>query len=66
MRQRSYLVHKVHSKQSHKAVSKSEAIKKETVTFMKYVDFECVRKHDWKLLKYDIILTPFYLISNMN
>ena len=33
---------------------------------MKYVDFECVRKHDWKLLKYDIILTPFYLISNMN
>ena len=44
MRQRSYLVHKVHSKQSHKAVSKSETIKKETVTFMKYVDFECVRK----------------------
>ena len=54
-------IHKVHSKQSHKAVSKSEAIKKETVTFMKYVDFARVRKYDFKLLKYDIISTPFYL-----
>ena len=55
-------IHKVHSKQSHKAVSKSEAITKETVTFMKYVDFARVRKYDFKkLLKYDIISTPFYL-----
>ena len=48
-------IHKVRSKQSHKAVSKSEAFKKETVTFMKYVDFAHVCKYDLKkLLKYDI------------
>ena len=55
-------MHKVRSKQSHKAVTKSDAIKKETVTFMKYVDFARVHKYDLrKLLKYDIISTPFYL-----
>ena len=55
-------IHKVRSKQSHKAVTKSDAIKKETVTFMKYVDFARVHKYDLrKLLKYDIISTPFYL-----
>ena len=55
-------IHKVSSKQSQKAVSKSEAIKKKTVTFMKYVDFARVRKYDLKKsLKYDIISTPFYL-----
>ena len=48
-------IHKVRSNQSHKAVSKSEAIKKETVTFMKYVDFARVLKYDLKkLIKYDI------------
>ena len=55
-------IHKVRSKQNHKAVSKSEGIKKETVTFMKYVDFARVRKYNLKkLLKYDIISSPFYL-----
>ena len=55
-------IHKVCLKQSHKAVSKLEANKTETVTFMKYVDFAHVRKYDSKkLLKYDTISTLFYL-----
>ena len=45
-----------------KQLVNQKAIKKERVAFMKYVDFARVHNYDLrKLLKYDIMSTPFYL-----